>query len=117
MIFLFGARPGLADTKPAIHRPELSQIPFILGRLGPIAAACFQANRARNAANMTNDLAGCGRPLAALESRGAAPGFARLLRRLFKPQGRDAVSRLGHTGLSVRQKEALEEESQTFRLR
>lgn len=91
-------------------------MPFILGQLGPIAAACFRANRARNAANMTNDLAGWGRPLAALESRGAAPGFARLLRRLFKPQGRDAVTRLGHTGLSVRQKEALDEESQTFRL-
>ena len=33
-------------------------MPFILGLLGLIAAAYFWANRARNAANMTNDLAG-----------------------------------------------------------
>lgn len=176
-------------------------MPFILGLLGLIAAAYFWANRARNAAHMTNELAGvasdvmaaarrfgfsrklnlhpvesiddpklasaaCGLAFLELdglptaeqhdaltrsvqshldlahdkaqealilgrwlvtESGGASPGFTRLLRRLFKLQGRDALAPLmavlndtaqsSHTGLSVRQKEALEEVTQIFRLR
>lgn len=176
-------------------------MPFILGLLGLIAAAYFWANRARNAAHMTNELAGMasdvlsaarrfgfsrklnqhpveavddpnlaisGLGLAFLEldglptaeqhaaltrslqshldlshdkaqeglilarwllaeSNGAAPGFTRLLRRLYKLQGRDALTSLmavlndtaksGNTGLSLHQKDALEEVTQTFRLR
>lgn len=176
-------------------------MPFIIGLLGLVAAAYFWANRARDAARLTNDLAGvasdvmaaarrfgfsrklnlhpvesvddpqlatAGLGLAFLEldglpsveqhaaltrslqshpglshdkaqealilarwllseSGGAAPGFTRLLRRLFKLQGRDALTALmavlndtaqsGHTGLSLKQKEALEEVTQTFRLR
>ncbi|WP_022703877.1 hypothetical protein [Pseudorhodobacter ferrugineus] len=176
-------------------------MPFILGLIGLITAAYFWANRARNAAHMTNDLAGvasdvlsaarrfgfsrklnlhpvesiddpqlataaCGLAFLELdglptveqhdsltrslqshldldhdktqealilgrwlisESNGAAPGFTRLLRRLYKLQNRDALTPLmgvlndtaqsGHTGLSLKQKEALEEVTQTFRLR
>lgn len=176
-------------------------MPFILGLLGLIAAAYFWANRARNAAHMTNDLAGmasdvmaaarrfgfsrklnlhpvesiddpklataaCGLAFLELdglpsveqhdaltrsvqsrldldhakaqeslilgrwllsESGGAVSGFTRLLRRLVKLQGRDALEPLmavlndtaqsGHTGLSIKQKEALEEVTQAFRLR
>ena len=33
-------------------------MPFIIGLIGLTTAAYFWANRARNAANMTNDLAG-----------------------------------------------------------
>lgn len=176
-------------------------MPFILGLLGLIAAAYFWANRARNAAHMTNELAGmasdvmaaarrfgfsrklnlhpvesvddpklasaaCGLAFLELdglpsaeqhaaltrslqshldlshekaqealilgrwllsESGGASPGFTRILRRLFKLQGAEALTPLmailnetaqsGHTGLSLKQKEALEEVTQTFRLR
>ncbi|MDN5786973.1 hypothetical protein [Pseudorhodobacter sp.] len=176
-------------------------MPFILGLLGLLAAAYFWVNRAKNAAHMTNELAGVASDVMAAarrfgfsrklnlhpvesiddpklaatalglafleldglptaeqhasltrsvqshldlghdkaqealilgrwllsESGGAAPGFTRILRRLFKLQGRDALTPLmavlndtaqsGHTGLSVKQKEALEEVTQTFRLR
>jgi hypothetical protein len=61
------------------------------------------------------------------ESGGAAPGFTRILRRLYKLQGRDALTPLmgvlndtaqfSSTGLSPKQKDALEEVTQTFRLR
>lgn len=61
------------------------------------------------------------------ESGGAAPGFSRILRRLFKLQGRESLEPLmavtndvaqnGTSGLSQKQKDALDEVKQIFRLR
>lgn len=61
------------------------------------------------------------------QSGGAASGFTRLLRRLYKMQGREAltplmdvlndVAKSGGSALSVKQKEALDEVTQVFRLR